>query len=60
LAIVKRREDFYARGKPYNTVEQHLEPKGDIYSLIKVLRRGESVKSENVPGLEIEIDKILN
>jgi Uma2 family endonuclease len=43
-----------------DTVEQHLQPKGNVYSLIKVLRRGESVKSENVAGLEIEIDKILD
>ena len=43
-----------------NTVEVHTEPREDIFSLIKVLRRDEVIKSENVPNLEIEVDKILS
>lgn len=41
------------------TVEIHTQPRGGIYSLIRVLRRGDAVRCESVPNLQIEIDKIF-
>jgi Uma2 family endonuclease len=41
------------------TVEIHTRPRGGIFSLIRVLRSGDTIQSEIVPSLEIEVDKIL-
>jgi Uma2 family endonuclease len=41
------------------TIEIHTEPRGGVYSLIRVLRRGDTIHSESVPNLQIEVDKIL-
>ena len=41
------------------TIEIHTAPRGGIYSLIKVLRRGDTLQPETVPNLKIEVDKIL-
>jgi Uma2 family endonuclease len=41
------------------TIEIHTQPRGGVYSLIRVLRRGDTVRSESVPNLQIEVDKIL-
>ena len=41
------------------TVEVHTDPKGGIYTLIRVLRRGDSLQSETTPNLQIEIDRML-
>ena len=41
------------------TIEIHTEPRGGVYSLIRVLRRGETVRCGSVPNLQIEVDKIF-
>ena len=41
------------------TVEVHTDPKGGIYTLIRVLRRGDTLQSETAPNLQIEIDEML-
>lgn len=41
------------------TVEIHTEPRGGVFSLIRVLRRGDVLESESVPNLHIEVDNIL-
>jgi len=51
--------EFWLVNLQNNTVEVHTEPRESVYSLIRVLRRGETIKSESVPNLEIEVDKIL-
>ncbi len=42
-----------------STIEVHFQPREFSYSVVKVLRKGEIVKSEAIPNLEIEVDKIL-
>lgn len=44
---------------PKNIVEIHTKPSVGIYQLVKIYKKGEVVKSETVPNLEIEVDKIL-
>jgi len=51
--------EFWLVNLQNNTVEVHTEPRESVYSLIRVLRRGETIKSESVPNLEIEVGKIL-
>jgi Uma2 family endonuclease len=41
------------------TVEIHTRPRGGVFSLIRVLRSGDTIQSEIVPNLEVEVDKIL-
>ena len=41
------------------TVEIHTQPRGGVFSLIRVLRRGDTIQSEIVPNLQIEVDKVL-
>lgn len=44
---------------PNNIIEIHQKPKHGIYQLTKIFNPGEIVKSEILPDLEIEVDKIL-
>ncbi len=41
-----------------NIVEVHQKPSVGIYQLAQIFKRGERVKSEILPNLEIEVDKI--
>lgn len=40
-------------------IEIHAHPSGDAYQLVKRAGRGETVNSENVPGLALEVDSVL-
>ncbi len=42
-----------------NIVEVHTKLGDDIYQIVKIYKKGKVVKSETVPNLEIEVDKIL-
>jgi Uma2 family endonuclease len=44
---------------PYNIVEIHTKPNVGIYQTVKIIKLGEIIKSEVIPDLEIEVDKIL-
>jgi Uma2 family endonuclease len=44
---------------PKNIVEVHTKPNVGVYQMVKIFKHGELVKSENITGLEIEVDKIL-
>ena len=44
---------------PDNIIEIHQKPKHGIYQLTKIFNSGEIVRSEVLPDLEIEADKIL-
>ncbi len=44
---------------PDNIIEIHQKPKHGIYQLTKIFNSGEIVRSEILPDLEIEADKIL-
>ncbi len=44
---------------PNNIVEVHQKPSNGIYQLAKIFKRGESVKSEILPNLNLEVDEIL-
>jgi len=44
---------------PSEIIEIHTKPKFGIYQLAQIYKRGESIKSEAIPALEIEVDKIL-
>lgn len=41
-------------------IELHLKPANGLYQFVKFFKRGEIVKSETVPNLEIPVDKILD
>ena len=51
--------EFWLVNLQNNTIEVHTEPRESVYSLIRVLRRGETIKSESVPNLQIKVDAIL-
>jgi Uma2 family endonuclease len=100
IALLKRRDDFYARSRPTpddvlllievsdstlkydrqvkmplyaregieefwvvnlqdDEIEIHARPTGGAYQLVRRLGRGETVNSENVPGLVLEVDSML-
>ena len=42
-----------------NIVELHQKPSDGIYQLTKIFKRGESVESEMLPDLKLEVDHIL-
>jgi Uma2 family endonuclease len=44
---------------PKNIVEIHTKPNEGIYQTVKIIKLGETIKSDIIPDLEIEIDKIL-
>jgi Uma2 family endonuclease len=44
---------------PKNIVEVHQKPSDGLYQITKLFKLGESMKSEVIPDLEIEVDKIL-
>lgn len=44
---------------PNNIVEVHQNPSNGIYQLAKIFKRGESIKSEILPDLSLEVDEIL-
>jgi Uma2 family endonuclease len=44
---------------PKNIVEMHTKPNEGIYQTVKITKLGEIIKSEVIPELEIEVDKIL-
>ncbi|MGI9036890.1 MAG: Uma2 family endonuclease [Pyrinomonadaceae bacterium] len=44
---------------PNEIVEVHAKPQFGFYELAKIYKRGEMIKSEAVPNLEIEAQKIL-
>jgi Uma2 family endonuclease len=41
------------------TVELHYQPRDYSFAVVKVFRRGDVLKSENMPELELRIDEIL-
>jgi Uma2 family endonuclease len=51
--------EFWLVNLQNNTIEVHTEPCESVYSLIRVLQRGETIKSESVPNLQIKADAIL-
>ena len=44
---------------PKNIIEVHQKPSDGLYQITKLFKLGESVKSEIILDLEIEVDKIL-
>ncbi len=44
---------------PKNLVEIHTNLSDDVYQTVKLFKLGETIKSEFIPDLEIEVDKIL-
>jgi Uma2 family endonuclease len=42
-----------------STVELHYQPRDYSFSIVKLFRRGEIIKSENLPDLELKVDEIL-
>ena len=42
-----------------NIIEVHQKPNNGLYQITKISIHGEIVKSETIPQLEIEVDKIL-
>ena len=44
---------------PNNIVEIHQNPSNGIYQLAKIFKHGESIKSEMLPDLTLEVDEIL-
>jgi Uma2 family endonuclease len=41
-------------------IEVHQKPFNDIYQTVKIYKPGETVKSEILPDLSLEVDKILS
>ncbi|MDQ3801066.1 MAG: Uma2 family endonuclease [Acidobacteriota bacterium] len=41
-------------------IEVHQNPSSGIYQLAKIFQRGETVQSEVLPNLSVEVDKILS
>ena len=44
---------------PSEIVEVHTKPAFGFYPLTQIYKRGEVVKSEAIPNLEIEVEKII-
>ena len=44
---------------PNNIIEVHQNPSNGIYQLAKIFKHGESIKSEVLPDLNLEVDEIL-
>ncbi len=44
---------------PNDIIEIHTKPNSGIYQLTKIFKRGETVESEVLPDLRLEVDKIL-
>lgn len=44
---------------PNNIVEIHTNPSNGIYQLTKIFKSGDVAKSESLPDLSIEVDRIL-
>jgi Uma2 family endonuclease len=44
---------------PNDIIEIHQKPSVGIYQLTKIFKRGETVESEMLPNLRLEVDKIL-
>ncbi len=42
------------------TIEVHSQPREYSFSIVKVLRRGETIKSEVLPNLSLDVDKIFD
>jgi Uma2 family endonuclease len=41
------------------TIQIHTDPQEGTFGLVKIYRRGDSLKSEKIAGLQIEVDKIF-
>ncbi|MBS1797014.1 MAG: Uma2 family endonuclease [Acidobacteria bacterium] len=44
---------------PSEIVEVHTKPKFGLYQLVKIYNRGEILRSDAIPTLEIEVEKII-
>jgi len=44
---------------PNDIIEIHQKPSNGIYQLTKIFKRGETVESEMMPNLNLEVDQIL-
>lgn len=44
---------------PNDIIEIHQKPSNGIYQLTKIFKRGETLESEMLPNLKLEVDKIL-
>lgn len=44
---------------PKDIIEIHTKPSVGVYQFVKIFKLGEVVKSDIIPDLEIEVDKIL-
>ncbi len=42
------------------TIEVHSQPRDYSFSIVKVLRRSETIKSEVLPNLSLVVDKIFD
>lgn len=42
-----------------NIIEIHTTPNNGVYQFVKIFNQGEVVKSETVPDVKVEVDKIL-
>jgi Uma2 family endonuclease len=52
-------EEFWVVNLQDDEVEVYAQPSGGAYQLVRRLGRGETVNSENVPGLSLEVDAVL-
>lgn len=44
---------------PKNIIEVHQNPSNGLYQITKLFKFGETIESETIPDLEIEVNKIL-
>lgn len=42
-----------------NIIEIHQKPSNGVYQFVKFYKLGELIKSETIPTIEIEVNKIL-
>jgi Uma2 family endonuclease len=44
---------------PYEIVEVHTKPSVGLYQSVKIFRRGETIQSEILPDLALNVDDVL-
>jgi Uma2 family endonuclease len=52
-------KEFWIVNLPKNIIEIHTNLSDEVYQTVKIFKLGDTIKSETIPDLEIEVDKIL-
>jgi Uma2 family endonuclease len=52
-------KEFWIVNLPKNIIEIHTNLSDEVYQIVKIFKLGDTIKSETIPDLEIEVDKIL-